>query len=288
MTRKIKSGGAFVTLGGGATNTGDATAADVASGKTFSSTALLNVAGTNTKNATVPSNALILPPQAYVDYGLAVIALFQSLASAGAIVTTAQINTLLVAAATAGVNSIIDLSGPDMGVPTPAQVEIAGYATFDCGNVNGGTVFTIRTANADAAPVHAYFDSGIPFADSTSVNSAFSVTIGLADSPTPQQIVTELLTGTITGNSFINLIYLGAGQDNGDGTFTYYCPPGFRALPLTISDATASDPGSGFVKNASITATNSNGATITVEEWGDRVGPNNGGSSAKESVTYYP
>ena len=51
----------------GVTNTGNAIAADVASGRTFSSAALTNVAGTSAKNAAVPGTALILPAQAFVD-----------------------------------------------------------------------------------------------------------------------------------------------------------------------------------------------------------------------------
>lgn len=55
----------------GVTNTGDAAVADVALGKTFSSSALTNATGTSTKNATVPSDAPILPAQAFVDYCVA-------------------------------------------------------------------------------------------------------------------------------------------------------------------------------------------------------------------------
>ena len=50
----------------GVTNTGDATVADVASSKTFSSASLTNAIGTSTKNATVPGDSPMQPPQAFV------------------------------------------------------------------------------------------------------------------------------------------------------------------------------------------------------------------------------
>lgn len=53
---------------GGVTNTGNAAVGDVASGKTFSSSVLTNATGTSTKNATVPNDAPIQPPQAFVDH----------------------------------------------------------------------------------------------------------------------------------------------------------------------------------------------------------------------------
>jgi hypothetical protein len=51
----------------GVTNTGNATATDVASGKTFSSASLTNATGTSTANATVDATAVILPAQKFVD-----------------------------------------------------------------------------------------------------------------------------------------------------------------------------------------------------------------------------
>lgn len=51
----------------GVINTGDAVAADVVSGKTFSSSLLTNSTGTNI-NPTVPGNAVITPKQAFVDF----------------------------------------------------------------------------------------------------------------------------------------------------------------------------------------------------------------------------
>lgn len=56
-----------VQINAGIVNTGNATAADVTSGKTFSSATLTNAAGSSTKNATVASGAPIEPPQAFVD-----------------------------------------------------------------------------------------------------------------------------------------------------------------------------------------------------------------------------
>lgn len=51
----------------GTAATGNATASDVAAGKTFSSATLNGATGTSTKNATVPNDAPILPAQAFVD-----------------------------------------------------------------------------------------------------------------------------------------------------------------------------------------------------------------------------
>jgi hypothetical protein len=58
----------YIVRVSGAANTGTATAADVAAGKTFSSATVTNGTGTNTKNASVDAgSAPILPVQAYVD-----------------------------------------------------------------------------------------------------------------------------------------------------------------------------------------------------------------------------
>lgn len=57
----------FQIVRGGVTNRGTAVAADVTSGKTFSNSTLTNATGTSTKNASVPANAPIQPPQAFVE-----------------------------------------------------------------------------------------------------------------------------------------------------------------------------------------------------------------------------
>jgi hypothetical protein len=53
--------------GTGIIATGNAAAGDVAIGKTFSNATTAGVTGTSTKNATVPNDAPIQPPQAFVD-----------------------------------------------------------------------------------------------------------------------------------------------------------------------------------------------------------------------------
>lgn len=213
-------------------NTGDATAADVAQGKTFSSASLTNASGTNTTNATVPSNAPIQPPQAFVDNALYY---FGAGSDPGTVqigfggssikVTALDLNRFNIIAAWAasmnvptgfgfGYQAILDvdsilsvlaasianftssvsltLYGPDMGMPTPSVAGVAGEWHLTITDV-ASLSFDVNTDSGLASDETAVStDNSLVLAES-SLTNIYQITIGRSDNPSPADVAAKIV-----------------------------------------------------------------------------------------------
>jgi len=161
----------------------------------------------------------------------------------------------------------LDLSGADMGVPTPAQPRIPGTALFQCASYpnDGDTLDIDGTITADLYKVT--FDASVDFADSGTVG--FENVVGIQDTPTIGQINTYLDTyGGLTDGEILV-------------TNDSELPLSDNSTPGLLAAFTA---GQFFSLNADLETAVNNGATITVMEYVNRADDTEG----KESVTYTP
>lgn len=256
-------------------------------------------AATASGNATVPEDAPIQPPQAFVDNIVTFTGTSALTLAAGQVTfldgdllaqnafaqsqnhppsfdlsgkEIENLDAILSVLGNTGLGDIsVILSGDDMGVPTPDQAGMSGVMQVQLPVTLGQGAF----ANNDAGALLYIIDALL--SESTFNAGGNSFIIGVSDSPTRSEVVAKILELAAEYPPDVNVL------DNGSGSLTITISPvpaNASLLPLgaavdfnTGVTGALIAAGQPFLRNASIDNIVNGGGTATVMEYANRIGP---------------